>query len=81
MLRGKADLVLWIFFPKFENYFEAAISGVKVCDVFASRSPLGKLLTLALEKSCLKSFSDSGKKIYKTKPALPNNFSFGPKGF
>jgi hypothetical protein len=34
---------------------------------------------LTLEKSHSKSFSDFGKKIYKTKPALPNNFSPGPK--
>ena len=28
-----------------------------------------------------KSFLNSGKKIYKTKPTLANNFSLGPKGF
>jgi hypothetical protein len=37
------------------------------------------LLTPALEKSHLKPFSDFGKNTYKTKPALPNNFSLGPK--
>jgi hypothetical protein len=42
--------------------------------------PLGKPLTPTLEKSHLKAFSDYGKKICKTKPALPNNFSLGPKG-
>jgi hypothetical protein len=43
--------------------------------------PLGKSLTPTPtpEKPHLKSFSDFGKKIYKTKPALPNNFSLGPK--
>ena len=30
-----------IFFPKFENNFEADFSRVKICDVFASRLPLG----------------------------------------
>jgi hypothetical protein len=35
-----------------------------------------------LEKSHLKSFSDFGKKTQhkKTKPALTNSFSLGPKG-
>ena len=80
MLWGRVDLVLQIFFPKFENNFEADFSRVEVCVVFASRSPLGKSLTLALEKSHSKPFSDFGKKIYKAKPALPNNFSLGPKG-
>jgi hypothetical protein len=59
----RPDLVLQIFFPKFENNFEAAFSRVEVCDVFASRLPLGKSLTSTLEKSHLKSFSDFGKKI------------------
>jgi hypothetical protein len=80
MLQVRPGLVLQDFFPKFENNFEADFSRVKVCDVFASRLPLGKSPTSALEKSHLKSFSDFGKKIYKTKPgALPNNFSLGPK--
>jgi hypothetical protein len=65
-------------FPKFENNVEAGFSRVKVY-VFASRLPLGKSPTLILEKLHLKSFSDFGKKIYKTKLALPNNFSLGPK--
>jgi hypothetical protein len=26
---GRAGLVLWIFFPKFKNEFEVAISGLK----------------------------------------------------
>jgi hypothetical protein len=56
-----------------ENYFEAGFLGVKVCDVFASRQPLEKSPTLTPQKS-------HRKKIYKTKPALPNNFSLGPKG-
>jgi hypothetical protein len=34
---------------------------------------------LTLEKPNSKPFSDFGKKIYRTKPALPNNFSLGPK--
>ena len=63
MLLGRTDLVLQIFFPKFENNFEADFSRVKVYDVFASRSPLEKSPTWALEKSHLKSFSDFGKKI------------------
>jgi hypothetical protein len=40
-----------------------------------------ELPTSAFEKLDLKLFSDFGKKIYKTKPALPNNFSLGPKRF
>jgi hypothetical protein len=58
----------------------ADFRGLGVCDVFASRSPLRKLLTLTPEKSHLKCFSDFGKKIYKVKPALPNNFALGSKG-
>ena len=79
MLWGRVDLVLQIFFPKFENNFEADFSRVEVCVVFASRSPLGKSPAFTLEKSASKSFSDFGKKIYKTKPTLPNNFTLGPK--
>ena len=79
MSQVRPDLVLQVFFPKFENNFEADFSRAKVCDVFASRLPLGKSLTSTLEKSHLKSFSDFGKKIYKTIPVLPNNFSLGPK--
>ena len=37
MLWGRADLVLEIFTPKFENIFEAGFSRVKVCNIFASR--------------------------------------------
>jgi hypothetical protein len=50
---GEARLavVLLISFPKFENKFEADFSRAKVCDVFASRLPLGKLPTSTLEKS------------------------------
>ena len=48
--------------PKFENNFEADFSRGKVCDVFGSRSLLGKSLTLTLEKSHLKSFQTSRKK-------------------
>ena len=40
----------------------------------------GKVLTLTLEKPHLKLFSNFGKKIYKTKPALPSSFALGPKG-
>ena len=73
MSQVRPDLVLQIFFPKFENNFKAGFSRVK-----------GKSLTLALEKPHSKLFSDFGKKIYKTqdktKPALPDNFSLGPKG-
>jgi hypothetical protein len=54
--------------------------GLKFATFFASRLPLGKAPTPTLDKSHLKSFSDFGKKIYKNKPALPNNFSLGPKG-
>ena len=68
------------FLPKvYKNNFEGAFSRVNVCDVFALRSLLGKLLTSTLEKSYSKLFSDFGKKIHKTKPARPNNFSLGPK--
>jgi hypothetical protein len=42
-----------IFFPKFENNFEADFSWAQVCGVFTSRSPLEKSVTLALEKSDL----------------------------
>jgi hypothetical protein len=42
-----------IFDPKFENNFKASFSGVGVHGVFTSRSPLEKLLALALEKSHL----------------------------
>jgi hypothetical protein len=79
MSQVRPDLVLQISFPKFENNLETAFSKVEVCDVFASRLPLRKSLTPTLEKSHLKSFSDLGKKIYKTNPALPNNFALGPK--
>jgi hypothetical protein len=72
-------LVLQVFFPKLKNNFEAAFSRVKVWDVFVLRSPLRKSLTLTLEKSHSKPFSDFGKKTYKTKPAFLNNFSLGPK--
>jgi hypothetical protein len=40
-----------------------------------------ELPAFAFEKSDLKLFSDFGNKIYNAKPALPNNFSLGPKGF
>jgi hypothetical protein len=63
-LQERADLVWQIFFPKFENNFEAAFSRVEVCDVFALRSLLGRSLTLTHEKPCSKLFSDFGKKIY-----------------
>jgi len=33
------------------------------------------------EKPASKLFLNSRKKIYKTKSALSNNFSFGPEGF
>ena len=75
----RPDLVLQIFFTKSENNFEADFSRVKVYDIFASRLPLGKSLTSTLEKSHLKSFSDFGKKIYKAKPPILNNFSLDPK--
>jgi hypothetical protein len=80
--RGLTDLASQMPFPKFENSYEAGFLKVKVCDVFASRLPLGKLPTLTLEKSHLKPFSDFGKKNYShgTKPALPSNFLLGPKG-
>jgi hypothetical protein len=81
----RPGLVLQAFFSKFvENNFEASFSRLKkVCDVFASRFPLGKSPAPTLEKSHLKSLSDFGKKItektYKTKPVLPNKFSLCPK--
>jgi hypothetical protein len=51
MSQVRPDLVLQIFFPKFEhNFVEAAFSRVEVCDVFASRLPLGKSLTPTLGK-------------------------------
>jgi len=53
-LLRRAGLVLQIFFPEFENYFEADFLGVKVCDVFASRQPLEKSPTLTPKKSHLK---------------------------
>jgi hypothetical protein len=37
--------------------------------------------TFTFEKLDLKLISDFGKKTYKTKPALPNNLSLGPKRF
>jgi hypothetical protein len=37
--------------------------------------------TVTFEKLDLNLFSAFGTKIYKTKPALPNNFSLGPKRF
>jgi hypothetical protein len=40
-----------------------------------------ELPTFAFEKLDLKLFSDFGKKIYETKPALPNNFSLGLNRF
>jgi hypothetical protein len=79
MSQVRPDLVVESFFSMFEINFEAAFSRVEVCDVFAPRLPLGKSLTSILEKSRLKSFSDFGRKIYKTKLPLPNNFPLGPK--
>jgi hypothetical protein len=43
------------FSLKSENNFGASFSEAKVCDIFASRSPLWKS-TLALESSCASSF-------------------------
>jgi hypothetical protein len=54
MLWGRSGLVFEIFFPGFENYFEAGFLGVKVCDVFSSRQPLEKMPTLTPKKSHLK---------------------------
>jgi hypothetical protein len=73
---------LQIFFPKkLENNFETDFSRVEIYDVFASQPPLGKSPTLpfAFEKPHSKPFSDFGKKIYKTKPALPDNSSLDSK--
>jgi hypothetical protein len=57
-------LVSQIFFPVFENIFEAEFSRAKGCDVFTSRSPLGgsQTQTLALEHLGSKLFSDPGEK-------------------
>ena len=49
----------------------------KAGDAFAAKNSLA----LALEKPGLKSSSDFGKEIPMQKPALPNNFSLGLKGF
>ena len=75
-------LVFKIFFLKPKNIFIASFSGVKVCDAFASRSPLGKSLTLAFENLGLKPFSDFGKKFtaLNNRP-FPTAFLLVQKGF
>jgi hypothetical protein len=45
MFQGRVDLVLQVFFPKFENNFEAGFSRVDVHGLFTSRSPLEKSVT------------------------------------
>jgi hypothetical protein len=41
--KGRLGLVDFVSMVKLKQYFEAAFSRTKVCDVFASRStPLGK---------------------------------------
>jgi hypothetical protein len=77
MLQGRADLFLQIFFPRFENDFEADFRlfsrvGVGAHGAFTSRP--------SLEKSDLKPLFDFKKKIPWQKPTLSYNFSLGPKG-
>ena len=50
---------------------------------FCLATAAGKIANFDPQKVALKIIFglDFRKKIYKTKPALPNNFSFGPKGF
>ena len=43
MLWGRVDLVLQIFFPKFENNFEAGFSRVEVCVVVCLAIAAGKI--------------------------------------
>jgi hypothetical protein len=71
---------LQISFPKLKNNFEAAFSRVKDRDIrFCLAIAAGEIANFEPRKSHSKLFSDFGKKIYKTKPALSNNFSLGPK--
>jgi hypothetical protein len=80
------SLLCKIFFPDFENYFEAGFSGTKrslrlFC--LAITSPLGKPQTLALGQSGLKSLSRSRRKekpLCESWP-FPTTFLLIPKGF
>ena len=54
MSQVRPDLVLQVFFPKFENGFKADFSRVKVCDVFASRFAAGKIANSNPRKVALK---------------------------
>jgi hypothetical protein len=82
ILQGRAGLVLWIFFPKFENNFEADESRVGVHGVFTSRFlPLKKSETSALEKPDLKSaLSEFRKKSLGKSRPFPATFLLVPKG-
>jgi hypothetical protein len=66
---------LQIFFPKSENDFEcdfsSAFSAVRVSDFPSGDRKAKTSQTSTLEKAASKLFSKFGKKIYKTKSALP----------
>jgi hypothetical protein len=66
-----------------KNYFEASFFRAEGYDVFASRSPLKKMLTPPLEKSHLKLLSDFSKKNLYLKVApsqQPTNCFLVPGG-
>jgi hypothetical protein len=71
--KGRLTVVLQIFFPEFKNNFEAAFSRAgQGLRHFCLAIAAGKIANFDPRKVALK--------IYKTKPALPSNFSLGPKG-
>ena len=72
---GRAGLVLSIFFPKSENDFECDFSRVKVSDFPSGDRKAKTSQTLTLEKAASKLFFNLGKKICKTKSALPYSIS------
>jgi hypothetical protein len=74
-LLRRAGLVLYIFFPKSENDFECDFSRVKVSDFPSGDHKAKTSQTLTLEKAASKLFFIFGKKICKTKSALPYNIS------
>jgi hypothetical protein len=72
---GRAGLVFQLFFPKSEIGFECDFSRVKVSDFPSSDRMAKTSQTFTLEKAASKLFSSFGKKICKTKSALPYNIS------
>jgi hypothetical protein len=77
---GEARLSLTDFRPEFENNFEAdgPSRAKESLRRFCLAIAAGKIANSDPRKVS-KPFPDFGKKICKNKPALPNNFSLGPK--